>query len=73
MKTNGPALSPTTRDLLARLDAVASSLADPACEQTENELMAQHVRNVLTAGDSEPLFTEELLKMAAVELMHLAG
>ena len=65
-----PALSPTTRDLCARLDAVLTSLADPANTQSENELMAAHVRSVLN-GENEPLFTEPVLKLAFTELVFL--
>lgn len=63
-----PVLSPTTRDLCARLDTVIASLADPQNQQTENELMAAHVRSTLT-GENEPLFTESVLKLAYVELI----
>lgn len=65
-----PSLSPTTRDLCARLDTVLASLADPANQQSENELMAAHVRSVLN-GENEPLFTEPVLKLAYVELISL--
>ncbi len=61
-------LSTSTKDLLQRLDTVASRLADPANNLTENELMAEHVRCVLNA-DMQPVFTADVLKLAAIELM----
>lgn len=68
-QTQALPLSPTTKDLLERLDTVATCLADPAATQSENDLMAQHVRSVLNS-DNEPVFTEEVLKLAYVELVH---
>lgn len=65
-----PALSPTTRDLCARLDVVLASLADPQNQQSENELMAAHVRSALN-GENEPLFTEPVLKLAFIELISM--
>lgn len=62
-------LSPTTRELVKRLDIVIASLADPGNTLTENELMAEHVRSVLN-GEDEPLFTEPVLKMAFTEMIY---
>lgn len=69
-------LSPTTRELVARLDAVIAANPQPGSVE-ENALMAQHVRAALRsadgASDSEPLFTEDILKMAFTEIVQQGG
>jgi len=64
-------LSPTTAALVARLDKVIAAIPQPGSIE-ENELMAAHVRCVLTP-EGEPMFTEDVLKLAYVELLHSAG
>lgn len=70
-----PTFSQTTLALLERLDKVIAEQAKPGCTSTENELMMEHVRSVLTGPTDqslEPMFTEDVLKMAAIELIRAA-
>lgn len=83
MSRQPTSFSPTTRDLIARLDLVIEGRDNPRPGdsgdplQRENALMAQHVRSALRSGgdaatpDAEPLFNEGILKMAFVELTRM--
>jgi hypothetical protein len=65
-------LSPPIARLVACLDEVIEATSAGEC--TENEAMAAHVRCVLNdERNGEPLFTEDVLKLAFIELISLEG
>ena len=65
---SAPQLSAVTKELLTRLDIVIAEAAKPG--SNTNALMAEHVRTAVTP-DGEPMFTEDVLKLAVVELINL--
>jgi hypothetical protein len=63
-------LAPTTTRLIAALDKVQQSLAQADDLQTENELMATHVRSAVDATTGEPVFTSDVLRLAFVDILN---